>query len=710
MSLAQVSAKKTLSIIIPVYNEEKTVSLLLDRVRDAKLDLNKEIIIVNDGSRDKSPALIKKWLEANTSGESFRTIYLEKPNGGKGSAVRHGIEHSTGDVLIIQDADLEYSPEDYEKCVRPILDGEVKVVYGSRELYNHNRVYSSPSFYLGGLTLTYWMNLLYGCDLTDEPTCYKTFDGNLIRTLLFKGDKFDWEPEITAKLLRLGYRIKEVTINYTPRKISEGKKIKWTDGVAGLWEALYWRFAGIGTERRKLSSVLPSERTLINDYRYKFYTLAALVMLAFAVRLFFALPGIGEPEKLLFRPDTASYLGPAQSLLHDGTYSTNPGSGTPAVLRVPGYSAYLAALAAISGSSLSFCVIISCLLGALICVPLFYTADYITGWKTGSLAVLLFLFNITAIALSPMFLSDTLFTFILAVQLYFFIRFYYSRIFIYLLLVVALAAFGALVRPINQFWIFPCLVLILAGNLGIKKKLAALFFAVLIFGIITGPWIVRNKISGAGWRLDAIAGDVIFHNGAVLLSKINGKNQNENRANLMSATGEEFKNNPALYKDEDSRIKYKEKIFIDLVKTAPFTYFTLHFRPYILFPDAPSLLQNLGVTTGERGTFDILSKHGVLPAIKHYFDGKYWYLFILTPLLLIVFVSYLGAFLYMLRAVYRKDWFSILIFLAFIEFYLFVPGPVNMPRYQLPALPLICIFAAAAIVHCRKYGFGIFKN
>lgn len=710
MSDIPVPARKTLSIIIPVYNEEKTISLILDKIRDAGLALNKEIIIVNDGSRDASPALIEKWIADNPDNDSFKTIYLYKVNGGKGSAVRYGIENSTGDVVIIQDADLEYSPADYGKCVEPIIKGEVKVVYGSRELYNHNRVYSSPFFYLGGLALTYWINILYGSDLTDEPTCYKTFDGNLIRTLLFKGDKFDWEPEITAKLLRLGYKIKEVTVNYTPRKVSEGKKIKWHDGVSGLWEAFYWKFASIKTEKKKLSAI-PEEHANLLDYRKKFYALIAVMAVAVIVRFLFASPGMGEPEKLLFRPDTASYMGPAMSLLQDGTYSTSPGSGIPALVRVPGYSAYLAILLYLSNNSLLFCVIFSCLLGAFICVPVFYAADYIGGWKLGTIASLLFALNITAIALSPMLLSDTLFAFITAVQLYFFIRFYYSRIFFYLLIVAALAALGALVRPLNQFWILPCIFLICVGHLSLRKKIAAFICTILIFGVILGPWIIRNKISGGGWRLDAISGEVLFHNGAVLLSKINGKNQNENRTALYTSVEEEFKNNPGLYKDEDSRIKYKETRFFELVKGAPITYFTLHLRPYTLFPDAPSLLQNIGVTTGERGTFDILSKQGILPAVKHYFDGKYWALFLLTPLLLIVFITYLAAMLYIIRAIYKKDWFVILSFLAFIEFYLFVPGPVNMPRYQLPALPLLCIFAAAAIIlikkHLEEHGFRI---
>ena len=185
-----VSTSKKLSVIIPVYNEEGTVTALLDKVVQAVISTSLEIIIVNDGSTDGSPALIEKWVQEHRKSRA-EILYLTKKNGGKGSAVKTGIKASTGDVVIIQDADLEYDPGDYEKCIRPILDGECRVVYGSREEENRNRLYSSPSFYLGGLLLTFWINLLYHSNLTDEPTCYKTFDGPLIRSMLIEGDKFE---------------------------------------------------------------------------------------------------------------------------------------------------------------------------------------------------------------------------------------------------------------------------------------------------------------------------------------------------------------------------------------------------------------------------------------------------------------------------------------------------------------------------------------
>ncbi|OGV34230.1 MAG: hypothetical protein A2020_04395 [Lentisphaerae bacterium GWF2_45_14] len=694
--------QKTLSIIIPVYNEEGTIKKLLELVKNAPLAINKELVIVNDGSLDSSRDIILKWRLENPDTASFSTLYIDKANGGKGSAVREGIIKSSGDIVIIQDADLEYDPADYQICIDPILNGETKVVYGSRELSNRNRIYSTPSFYIGGLTLTYWINLLYGSDLTDEPTCYKTFDGKLIRTLLFRGDKFEWEPEITAKLLRLGYTIKEVTVTYRPRKLEEGKKIKWTDGVSGLWCALYWRFAGISSERKKLTSIL-SEHSLVRDCRRKFYAMLSIFIIALAIRLLCAIPGMSEPEKLLFRPDSSQYYNIALSILQDGAYNTAPGSGIPAVVRVPGYPAYLAALLFISNNSLPFCVIVSCFLSALICVVIFYTGDYVAGWRVGAVASLLFALNITSIALGPMFLSDTLFACVAAVQMYFFFRFYYSKMFFYLLISIGFASLGALIRPLNQFWIAPCLVLILMGNLSLKKKGGASICAVLIFGIIIGPWVLRNKLCGAGWRLDGISGDIVFHNGAVLLSKMTGDDQGKVRARLFAEAKDEFEKHPGLYRDAGSRIAWGEKRFYSMVGDAPFTYLGLHFRPYVLFPDAPSFLQNLGITVGERGTFDVLSRHGIVAAVKHYFKSGYGPLFMVMPLLLIAFCTYCAAGAFLLRSLWKRQWFMLLCFLAFVEFYLFVPGPINMPRYQLPALPLLCVFAAVYVFSIKKY-------
>lgn len=231
---------KKLSIIIPVYNEEKTILEVLQVLEKVKITLKKEIIIVNDGSTDNSEKIIKKFLRKGKKGIDYK--FLSKPNAGKGSAVKTGIKNSTGDIIIIQDADMEYNPHEYQSLIDPIINKKAKVVYGSRRLNKSNEKYSSLSFYLGGMLVTWVTNLLYRSNLTDEPTCYKVFEGKLARSMEIKGDKFEWEPEITAKILKKGIRIMEIPISYRPRSMEEGKKINWKDGMQAIYTLFYWRF------------------------------------------------------------------------------------------------------------------------------------------------------------------------------------------------------------------------------------------------------------------------------------------------------------------------------------------------------------------------------------------------------------------------------------------------------------------------------------
>ena len=250
------SENKTLSVVIPLYNEADTVEELLQKVLTAPLSIDRELVIVNDGSSDASGTVIHSFVRQHPE---VRIKYLERINGGKGAAVRDGIRASTGDYLIIQDADLEYDPADYQRCIEPLMQNKVQVVYGSRVRQKGNK-YSALRFYLGGLAVTWFINLLFFCKLTDEPTCYKTFDGDLIRNLDFDCNDFGWEPEVTCKLLRLGYRIAEVPIAYFPRSFAEGKKIRWYDGAKAVFISLKWRFAGMKKFAHLRKSVYISQR------------------------------------------------------------------------------------------------------------------------------------------------------------------------------------------------------------------------------------------------------------------------------------------------------------------------------------------------------------------------------------------------------------------------------------------------------------------
>lgn len=247
-----------LSIIIPVYNEENLVVTLLRKIGALTLDhgLDKEVIVVDDGSNDRTLERIREWIDSG-KGRGVRLICHDR-NRGKGAAVRTGMNAATGDILIIQDADLEYDPEDINRVASPIVTDGVQIVYGSRILMEKalgrsgicglitgKHPHSYVLAYLGGVAITQWTNLVTGANLTDEPTCYKCFRRTALEGIVIDCDDFSWEPEITVKLLRKGYRIEEVPISYHPRRNSEGKKINWKHGVAALWTVLRYRLSRI---------------------------------------------------------------------------------------------------------------------------------------------------------------------------------------------------------------------------------------------------------------------------------------------------------------------------------------------------------------------------------------------------------------------------------------------------------------------------------
>jgi dolichol-phosphate mannosyltransferase len=227
------------SIIIPVYNEEKTVGKILNILSNLSLSLKKEIIIIDDGSKDESKKVIQDYMKKNKSEDTIFKFH-SKPNGGKGSAIKKGISLCSGDIITIQDADLEYDPNDLKKLIKPILDKKEKVVYGSRFLKEHQPLYKI--YYLGNKFLTLITKLLFNSKITDMETCYKVFHKDIIKNLNIKANHFDMEPEITAKILKSGIRIKEIPISYNPRSIKEGKKINWKDGIQAIWTLLYWKF------------------------------------------------------------------------------------------------------------------------------------------------------------------------------------------------------------------------------------------------------------------------------------------------------------------------------------------------------------------------------------------------------------------------------------------------------------------------------------
>ena len=224
-----------LSVIIPAYNEKDTVLELLRRVDAVPLSLEKEIIVVDDFSTDGTREVLGSLARPN-----IRVLFHTK-NMGKGSALRTGFSEATGDIVLIQDADLEYDPAEYPDLLAPILDGRADVVYGSRFLGGPHRVL----FFwhsVGNRFLTALSNLVTNLNLTDMETCYKVFRGDVLRKLNLKSRRFGFEPEVTVKVAKLKCRIYEVPISYAGRNYSEGKKIGWKDGLAALFHIVRFKF------------------------------------------------------------------------------------------------------------------------------------------------------------------------------------------------------------------------------------------------------------------------------------------------------------------------------------------------------------------------------------------------------------------------------------------------------------------------------------
>lgn len=224
---------KKLSIIIPVYNESATIQTLLTRVwNESVVGWKKEIIVVDDGSTDGTRDILKPW-------ERKVTILYKKQNKGKGSAVTTGLASATGDIVLIQDADLEYSPSDYKVLLAPFDNPRINVVYGSRFLGPH--LSTMIVYELGNKFVTMVTNILYNTNITDMETGYKVFRRNVLDGITIRAKRFDFEPEFTAKVLSAGHQILEVPISYYGRKFSEGKKLTWKDGVAALWTLIKLR-------------------------------------------------------------------------------------------------------------------------------------------------------------------------------------------------------------------------------------------------------------------------------------------------------------------------------------------------------------------------------------------------------------------------------------------------------------------------------------
>jgi glycosyltransferase involved in cell wall biosynthesis len=224
-----------LSIVVPVFNEEKTVAQVIERVRALQLPIEKEIIVVNDGSSDGTEAALRPFADLPDV-----RVHTSLVNLGKGASVRIGFKMARGDLIGIQDADLELDPSEYKRLLVPLLEGSAEVVYGSRFLEGGRK--GQLPFYLANRGLSVLTNVLYGSRLTDIETCYKVFRREVLSALTLRAARFEIEPEVTAQILKRGFRIVELPIGYNPRSRAQGKKISWRDGFGAIYTLIDQRF------------------------------------------------------------------------------------------------------------------------------------------------------------------------------------------------------------------------------------------------------------------------------------------------------------------------------------------------------------------------------------------------------------------------------------------------------------------------------------
>lgn len=410
------------------------------------------------------------------------------------------------------------------------------------------------------------------------------------------------------------------------------------------------------------------------------------------LRLGFVLPGLaaGSHERYL-RPDSAFYMHAAQELAAGRHY---PGS-----VRAPGFPAAAALLLKCTGEPLAVPLFFA-VAGGLAAVFVYGAGRAYAGRGAGLLAEALYACDLTSVVNAPMLLSDTFFGILTALQLWFFVLFWKNGRPLFFAVSLFTAALGALIRPINLVWFLPALVLLACKpGLSLRNKFVTGLAATLIFWAVLTPWMVRNARRGAGFCIDVNTGAMLHQNGAMLLAEVNKSDFEKEKAAILARLDRLFEDKKR-FPDEKSRVDYRKRAYMRLIAAHPFIWLKQQFQWKILLPDAPTGFEILGLTKSDRGTMGILARDGLFAAIRHYFDGRLFLPLLFLPFLLVTAAVYAGCTFQLCRDLFRlkTGWGELLLFLAFSEYYLFLPGAITAPRYQIPALPLISILAAEGLL------------
>ena len=410
------------------------------------------------------------------------------------------------------------------------------------------------------------------------------------------------------------------------------------------------------------------------------------------LRIAFVIPAIHSGDHGVFeRPDSGFYLYAAHELAEGKPY---PGS-----TRTPGFSAVAAILLKTTGTIWSVPLFFA-VAGGTGALLIYFAGKEYADRKTGILAEILYSFNLTSIVNAPMLLTDTFFGILAAWQFLLFVQFRKHDGIKYFLWSVAVSSLGSLIRPINMMWIFPAVfMLCLHRNIPWKKKIISGLAALFIFAAIPSPWMTWNAMRGAGYCLDTNTGAMLHQNGSMLLAEVNGTEFEYEKAKMLKKLDEMFQDKKR-FPDEKSIVDYRKKEYISLILKHPFTWLKQQFQWKILLPDVPTGFEILGITSAGRGTMGVLAKDGFPAAVNHYFNGKILLPLNFAPLLIISLATAAGCLIYLIALLKKlpQHYYELFLFLAFAEYYFFLPGAITAPRYQIPALPVITVFASCGLL------------
>ena len=427
---------------------------------------------------------------------------------------------------------------------------------------------------------------------------------------------------------------------------------------------------------------------------------------ALLIRILCALPALTEGNSCLLRIDSYSYIEPARALLQDGEYWIGPGSGIPMTRRPPGCALILAGIFALFGKNFVLVSVLNCLVSAAVCYPAGLCGRLLGGRKAGYWAAGLFALNLTSLAQAPLILADSILGLCCAWALYFLLKSWKMKN-IYLFGVSCLLlALGAWFKPVNVPVLIGAMPLLAWMIFGFKRKtLIGWGMVLMTWSVLIFPVMLRNYRCGAEFDMDSNRGEMLFHSGAAILGAVTGENTGVIRERMARETYAYLDAHPEQYPTTRARNAYCQKKYLKLIRKYPGAFFRTHLPQWtMLLPDLPTFLENNRLTTTGRGTLDVMRKDGVFAALKHYLDGRLGLAVPVIPFVLITGLLYLGALMLLLNWLkhWKTQWRMLILFGIFAFFYLFAGGPVVMPRYQIPALPLLCAMAGTWFILLRK--------